>query len=284
MRYVVGYSANARGHDAVNLAVSLARGRGASLDLVLVVPEVQQFGAAHAPKRKNLGEKFALRGFVTCGDCGKPLRSCDSTSGTGRRYAYYLCHTKTCTSYGKSIPRDQIEGDFEELLKKMHPSEGLLGIVKAMFADAWDQRAKQQGAIKQTMVREVARLDRQIDSFLDKLADTASPHAIRAYERKIETLEREKLMAQSKLAEIAAPRDSAPKKLELALEFLKKPYKLWASGNMEHRRLVLKLAFADRIQYDRFEGARTPQIALSFRALEKITDHNVCFGAVEKTR
>ena len=50
MRYVVGYSANARGHDAVNLAVSLARGRGASLDLVLVVPEVQQFGAAHAPK------------------------------------------------------------------------------------------------------------------------------------------------------------------------------------------------------------------------------------------
>jgi nucleotide-binding universal stress UspA family protein len=50
MRYVVGYSANARGHDAVNLAVSMARGRGASLDLVLVVPEVQQFGAAHAPK------------------------------------------------------------------------------------------------------------------------------------------------------------------------------------------------------------------------------------------
>ena len=50
MRYVVGYSANARGHDAINLAVSLARGRGASLDLVLVVPEVQQFGAAHAPR------------------------------------------------------------------------------------------------------------------------------------------------------------------------------------------------------------------------------------------
>ena len=49
MRYVVGYSANARGHDAVNLAVSLALGRGASLDLVLVVPEVQQSGHAHAP-------------------------------------------------------------------------------------------------------------------------------------------------------------------------------------------------------------------------------------------
>ena len=61
MRYVVGYSANARGHDAVNLAVALARGRGASLDLVLVVPEVQQFGAAHAPKAgfENLLNKQA---------------------------------------------------------------------------------------------------------------------------------------------------------------------------------------------------------------------------------
>ncbi|WP_427134967.1 universal stress protein [Pseudarthrobacter sp. S9] len=46
----MGYSADARGHDAVNLAVSLARGRGAVLELVLVVPEVSQFGAAHAPK------------------------------------------------------------------------------------------------------------------------------------------------------------------------------------------------------------------------------------------
>ncbi|HEX9086766.1 MAG TPA: universal stress protein [Arthrobacter sp.] len=50
MRYVVGYSANDRGHDAVNLAVSMALGRGAGLDIVLVVPEVQQFGAAHAPR------------------------------------------------------------------------------------------------------------------------------------------------------------------------------------------------------------------------------------------
>lgn len=50
MRYVVGYSANARGHDAINLAISLARGRGASLDLVLAVPEIQQVAAAHAPK------------------------------------------------------------------------------------------------------------------------------------------------------------------------------------------------------------------------------------------
>ena len=49
MRYVVGYSANARGRDPVNLAVSLARGRGASLDLVVAIPDAGVFNAAHAP-------------------------------------------------------------------------------------------------------------------------------------------------------------------------------------------------------------------------------------------
>ena len=49
MRYVVGYSANARGRDAINLAVSLARGRGAGLDLVVAIPDAGVFNAAHAP-------------------------------------------------------------------------------------------------------------------------------------------------------------------------------------------------------------------------------------------
>ena len=49
MRYVVGYSANDRGRDAINLAVSLARGRGAGLDLVVAIPDAGVFNAAHAP-------------------------------------------------------------------------------------------------------------------------------------------------------------------------------------------------------------------------------------------
>lgn len=49
MRYVVGYTANARGRDALNLAVSLARGRGAALDLVMAIPDAGVFNAAHAP-------------------------------------------------------------------------------------------------------------------------------------------------------------------------------------------------------------------------------------------
>ena len=74
-------------------------------------------GVSKVPVRKNIGEDFALRGFVTCHECQKPLRSCWSTSGTGKSYPYYLCHTKGCNSYGKSIARDKLEGEFAEIIK-----------------------------------------------------------------------------------------------------------------------------------------------------------------------
>ncbi|WP_281445596.1 universal stress protein, partial [Paenarthrobacter nicotinovorans] len=50
MRYVVGYTANARGHDAVHLAVALARNQDVSLDLVLVIPEDSPFNAVYPPE------------------------------------------------------------------------------------------------------------------------------------------------------------------------------------------------------------------------------------------
>ncbi len=49
MRYVVGYSANARGRDAVSLAIALARRQNASLDLVMVVPENSPYNVVHPP-------------------------------------------------------------------------------------------------------------------------------------------------------------------------------------------------------------------------------------------
>ncbi|MGA8789255.1 MAG: universal stress protein [Paenarthrobacter sp.] len=46
----MGYTANARGHDAVHLAVALARNHDVSLDLVLVVPEDSPFNAVYPPE------------------------------------------------------------------------------------------------------------------------------------------------------------------------------------------------------------------------------------------
>ena len=95
---------------------------------------------AKASARRDINEDFPLRGFILCDDCDKPLTACWSTSKTGKKHPYYLCPTKGCTSYRKSIRREELEGDFETMLESLQPSEGVFGMVRAMFKDAWEQR------------------------------------------------------------------------------------------------------------------------------------------------
>ena len=223
---------------------------------------------ALAPARKDIDQDFPLRGFVTCGDCEKPLRAGWSKSCTGKRYAYYTCHTKSCRSYGKSIRRDAIEGEFATLLKSLRPSAGLCALIKAMVVDVWNQRAAQINETRKALRREMLALERQIDGFLNRLVDASSPATIKAYERKIDQLERDKLLASEKLENSLQPRVTAPQMIELSLRFLSNPWKIWEKGDLALKKTVLRLAFSDPLPYHRTKGYRTPRTTLPFKVLE----------------
>ena len=83
-------------------------------------------GKATVPARANVDGEFPLRGFVLCADCGNPLTANFSKSKTGKRHAYYMCFKKGCVSCRKSIRREQIEGEFAELLQAMRPTEEVI--------------------------------------------------------------------------------------------------------------------------------------------------------------
>ena len=170
------------------------------------------------------------------------------------------------------------------MIKTLQPSKQLVALAKAMFRHAWDQRrAQAQEAIK-TGQHQLKELDKQIETLLSRIMESTNVTVIGTYETKIGALEKQKIILGEQLTHQAEPKGTYEEKLEPVLTFLASPWKIWETGHSALRRTVLKLAFADRIQYDRFEGPRTPQIALPFKALEKITDQRVCYGAVEKTR
>ena len=52
-----------------------------------------------------------------------------------------------CDLYGKSIRREQVEGDFEKLLGEMKPSKELFFLAADIFTDLWNAKretAKQE--------------------------------------------------------------------------------------------------------------------------------------------
>jgi hypothetical protein len=170
------------------------------------------------------------------------------------------------------------------IIKTLEPTQQLFALAKAMFRHAWDQRLSQAQEAISSGKRQIKEIEKQIDALLSRIMDANNATVVGTYEKKIDELERRKIIFAQQLAKQAEPNGTYEEKLEPVLTFLANPWKLWETGHIALRRTVLKLAFADRLQYHRKEGARTAEIALPFKVLGKVADPRVCFGAGEGTR
>lgn len=140
-----------------------------------------------------------------------------------------------------------------------------------MFTDIWNMRLAQAGEAAATLRAEVRRIEKQIESFLDRIVEADSAAVIAAYEKRIGRLEREKALAEDRIRSAGKPRHTVEESFELALRFLSKPWNIWTNGNLAWKRTVLRLAFQKPLSYCRKQGLRTPNIALPFKVLAMIS-------------
>lgn len=238
-------------------------------------------GGSYAPRQKNVNEDFPLRGFVICADCGTPLTACWS-KGSHSRHPYYLCPKRGCESYGKSIRRAAIEGEFETLLHAMTPSEKLLGIAHKMLRKLWDHQQSHGASMSKALSAQLVKIEKQVAALLERILDASLPSVIAAYENRIQTLEAEKLLIRERMAETTRPARDFDKTVRTALGFLANPWNLWRSERLEDKRAVLKLAFARRLQYRRGEGFRTADLSLPFRMLDQFSGDDLEMARSER--
>lgn len=198
---------------------------------------------ANVPAKANLGEDFPLRGFITCGCCGHQLMSCSST-GRSAKYPYYLCMQKGCVSYGKSIRREQLQGEFAALLKELKPSTDLIELAAAIFRDLWDGRLAQAGQQAKSLESQLRKLDTTIEQLVDRVVETDSPALVKTYEQRLRTIEAEKAELAEKVASCGRPLRSFDDTFRTAMQFLANPCYLLESDRIEDKRAVLKLTFA----------------------------------------
>ena len=193
--------------EAPSWDVSLRPGRHEGLIDFETYQKIQQrlTEGAKVAARADVSEDFPLRGFVTCGDCGKPLTACWSRGKLGKRYPYYFCFNKSCDSYRKSIKRERLEGAFEGLLKKLQPPEDLLRLARDRFRDLWDERLTKTQETAKTLKSDIAVIEREIEQFLDRIVEATSPRVVAAYEKRIDGLEQQKLLLQEKLQSGSRP-------------------------------------------------------------------------------
>src|SRR5690606_21166464 len=153
------------------------------------------------------------------------------------------------------------------LLHDLRPAPELFSVARAMFEDLWNDRLASAKAIRTSLNAELAKVERDIERFLDRIAQAEPLAVITVYENRIRRLQERKIEISEKIANCGRPLRSFDETLRTSLDFLADPCNLWASERLEHKKAVLKLAFADRLTYVRNEGFRTPDLALPFKVL-----------------
>ncbi|WP_280955366.1 zinc ribbon domain-containing protein [Cohaesibacter haloalkalitolerans] len=161
-----------------------------------------------------------MRGHVVCSDCGTPLTACWS-KGSYKKYPYYLCPKRGCDSYGKSIARDKVEGEFEALIGKATPSAALFNVGKALFKELWDYQYSQAESQTKAMGAQLVKLEGQLAKLLERILDASVPTVIKAYEEKVRQLELDKQAIKEKMAFSGKPSSTFDETLRTAFEFLK---------------------------------------------------------------
>ena len=141
-----------------------------------------------------------------------------------------------------------------------------------MFHKRWDEAEAKAKEAKAAMRLEIAAVEKKITQLLDRIVDSDSATVIGAYERKVDELERQKLVLAEKTARCGTAIKGYDETFRTAFEFLSNPWNLWEKGTFEDKRIVLKLTLASHLDYDWNEGVRTPEISLPFRLLGSVGD------------
>ena len=222
-----------------------------------------------APARKDISAEFPLRGVVVCHDCGTQLTSCYS-KGRSKWYAIYFCFKKHCPSYRKSIRREKLEGDFEAILQQLQPSREIFGLAVALLKDWWDVRQASSKTRRQSVEDELRSNERAINQLLDRIIEADNPTVIKAYENRLRLLEQNKALCAEKAANLERPKGDFEKTVRSALVFLASPWEIYKNGSLEVRRMVLKLAFAERPTYSPKDGVRSVLTSSPFRILSDL--------------
>jgi hypothetical protein len=207
------------------------------------------------PMRKDLQADFPLRGFVLCGDCGRPYTAAWSR-GKKKRFPYYRCLTLGCPCRHKSVRADRMHAEFETVLKTLRPRESILSGVKAEFQAEWDRRMLDVEAVRKERQRKLDAIRAQIDGYLDAIPKCHNPTVLKKIEEEVEALEARRLRLGGRI-EKSKTYDFG-RALDLAFDFLKDPSRMWVTGDLEAKRLVLRLVFTEPLVFDRKTGFGTP--------------------------
>jgi len=226
--------------------------------------------------RNDISPDFKLRGLLVCDDCKEHLTAGWSTSGTKKEYPYYICHEKSCPSYGVSLPRKEVEEGFGALLKKHQLKDGVEKIIGAVFGEVWKEEVKSYDDREKLSRLKKVELEERAQKMTDSIMTTNSKELRFIYEKQLEAVAKEiQSLDQRERIELdmSVPYRTA---LTKATGLLKTPYLAWESLKGLEQQQLFFFIFEEKLAYSKKTGYRTDKIPYVARLFNEFVTTNSC--------
>ena len=218
--------------------------------------------------RMDIRDDFPLRGLLVCAECGGHLTS-GWSKGRPKTYAYYYCYNRACSLLKKTLRKEDVEVDFETLLKRNALKKNVEKVIELVCERIWKQET--EALARQEWVIEGRRkaLGDKIKSFSEVARKTPSDGVRKAYEEQIEECVREleALAPKTKKEDMAVHYRTA---LAKAKGLLKSPYSVWKNSDVIEKHRLFFFLFEAKLPYFKKEGYRTGDSLSTTRLFEEL--------------
>ena len=220
--------------------------------------------------RRNISPDFPLRGLLVCDHCGFHLNA----AWTNKIWPYYVCHTKNCARYGKSVRKKDIEDKFIELLQKNTLKPEICILVDVVFERIWKQEVNILKISEMTKIHKHKELEERALQLTDAIFNSKSPQVKSVYEKQLEdiAIKIESITTISIVnTDLAIPYRTA---LDKAVKLLKSPYVIWFSLDIIEQHRLFYFIFEEKLSYNQESGYRTDKIPCAVRLFEEFVTSN----------
>lgn len=214
---------------------------------------------AIAKKRKN--EAFPLRHEVICVFCGRPLTAAFSTGKSGKKYPFYRCYYKECTTDTRSIAKQKLEAEFKEFLGEISGKKKFSKAFQAVILDVWKEQYAMLNAERERLTKKIDRLEGEKKSLINmKKKDLLPDNDFKIEFASVnEKVQREYEMLEETKLETFDVNEA----VEYVFDILCRLPEVWSDADFTQKQQLQSLIFPEKPVYT-YGGFETPQLSPIF--------------------
>lgn len=159
-------------------------------------------------------------------------------------------------------------------MKGVRASKGLTKLALSIFEEAWTDEMKNQQNQAKSNENQKVEIESQIRNMTIRASSTVDEIIQKEYEKQIKTLATELKQLNSNNETNRDYKIPYRTSREKVLQVLENPCSVWENYDVYRKQRFFNFIFESNLEYDKFEGYRTPNYSLPIRIFEAIESND----------